>query len=167
MTKNINRSEWSIKSGYNKKLSRTAYPSRLFNSGKSNGLELILSHNERDTNFVCDGIMQHFTVFLNAPGESLETQIENFVQISEDVQIQVEPKLNEFSKGLSDYESNNRKCYFNYERKLRFFHNYTYSNCGAVCIANFTKQECGCVSYDMPSKCRFSSFNAVLIVNRW
>lgn len=55
------------------------------------------------------------------------------------------------SDGLRGYEPSKRQCFFNSDRQLRFFKVYTQNNCEEECLANFTKQECGCARFFMPS----------------
>lgn len=54
------------------------------------------------------------------------------------------------SEGLRYYEPKQRKCFYQTERKLSFYKTYTRSNCERECLANLTKQMCGCVSFAMP-----------------
>ncbi|GLG96277.1 Sodium channel protein Nach [Gryllus bimaculatus] len=48
------------------------------------------------------------------------------------------------------YSVEQRQCYFPGERPLRFFLQYTQSNCRLECLANFTLSQCGCVPFYMP-----------------
>lgn len=43
-----------------------------------------------------------------------------------------------------------RKCYFEGERKLKFFNSYTKLHCEIECQANATLAKCGCVNFWMP-----------------
>ena len=45
-----------------------------------------------------------------------------------------------------------RKCYFDDEKSLDYFTNYTRSNCLLECSFKFIKSVCGCVPYFYPSK---------------
>lgn len=45
-----------------------------------------------------------------------------------------------------------RKCYFDGERELRYFSIYSESNCDLECISNVSQELCGCVAFWMPSK---------------
>jgi amiloride-sensitive sodium channel len=51
---------------------------------------------------------------------------------------------------LRKYEPSIRQCYFEGERKLRFFNTYTKALCEYECIANYTLEKCGCVKFSMP-----------------
>lgn len=65
--------------------------------------------------------------------------------------ISVKPKMM-LTEGLEDYDPNIRQCYFDSERKLRFYRNYTQTNCEVECLTNHTLAQCGCVKFSMPSK---------------
>lgn len=42
-----------------------------------------------------------------------------------------------------------RECYFEDEKKLKYFKSYTRKNCFTECIANITLHRCGCAKIDM------------------
>lgn len=55
-----------------------------------------------------------------------------------------------------------RNCFFDNERQLKFFKIYSKSNCEVECLTNITYKECGCVLYwmpRMPQMFRFMSLN--------
>jgi amiloride-sensitive sodium channel len=54
------------------------------------------------------------------------------------------------SPKLQSYDPKVRQCFFEDEKKLRFFKLYTQSNCEIECLANFTLNTCGCVKFSMP-----------------
>jgi amiloride-sensitive sodium channel len=43
-----------------------------------------------------------------------------------------------------------RECYFESERKLKFFKSYTKAHCDYECMTNYTLKVCGCVKFSMP-----------------
>jgi hypothetical protein len=43
-----------------------------------------------------------------------------------------------------------RGCYFEDEKKLKFFKIYTKNNCDLECMTNYNKEFCGCVHFSMP-----------------
>lgn len=92
--------------------------------------------------------------------------------------LRISPKLTTTSASLHRYRPNVRRCFFNSERRLRFykrtfswtfglcchhFHSnfqfypfswdveYTQTNCESECLANFTLAFCGCARFSMPS----------------
>jgi amiloride-sensitive sodium channel len=58
------------------------------------------------------------------------------------------------SPELQKYDVKYRQCYFDGEKKLKFFKIYTEKNCKFECLTNLTLTKHGCVRYYMP---RFKS----------
>lgn len=54
------------------------------------------------------------------------------------------------TENLEEYDYKTRQCYFEGERKLQLFKNYTRSNCQLECLAEFTRVQCSCVHFSMP-----------------
>lgn len=68
------------------------------------------------------------------------------------------------SEGLRNYKPEQRKCFYQSERRLHFFKMYTQDNCEKECLANLTKTMCGCVKFSMPSKyAKYTKFNCNFI----
>lgn len=82
------------------------------------------------------------------------------VPVLEKVEIMVKAKLVSTSEELRGYEPNQRGCFYSSERKLHYFKIYTENNCETECLANFTRLQCGCVRFSMPSMpTLYSPFN--------
>lgn len=155
---NTNVSHWTLNGGYeeddldeydfNKE-----YPLRVIGSGRSAGLDLSLQLDDRDYDFICKGYDQGFIVALTMPGETLKMSSNSWrVPTLENTLITIQPKITVTSKGLLNYRPDQRQCFFALERQLRFFKMYTQSNCEVECLSNYTKRECKCVKFSMPSK---------------
>jgi acid-sensing ion channel, other len=56
----------------------------------------------------------------------------------------VKPKMMVTEDKLRDYSVESRECYFSNERHLKYFEQYTQSNCEVECEANLTLQYCQC-----------------------
>ena len=54
------------------------------------------------------------------------------------------------TENLQNYEPAVRQCYYENEKKLQFFKNYTRLNCQLECISNFTLKYCHCVHFSSP-----------------
>lgn len=54
------------------------------------------------------------------------------------------------TENLEYYSSATRQCYFEGEKELQLFKNYTRSNCLTECLANHTRESCGCIHFSMP-----------------
>lgn len=149
---NPNISGWTLDDGYKGKLQKIEYPIRLFNSGHLVALALFLNLSEDDLEYVCQLTGLGFKVILSMPGETVETSGTSFqVPLFESTRIVIRPTYTITSDSLSNYLPIDRRCFYNSERKLRFFKIYTEGNCETECLSNFTKHECGCVRIAMPS----------------
>lgn len=49
-----------------------------------------------------------------------------------------------------NFPPESRNCYYEDERKLKFFKMYAQSHCEFECLANYTLKKCGCVRFSMP-----------------
>lgn len=57
------------------------------------------------------------------------------------------------SHKIKKWTSELRNCYYQHEKKLKFFYIYTLHNCEIECRANNTLNVCGCNAYYQPSEC--------------
>lgn len=148
---NFNMTHWSLENGYEDKMDKTSYPRRIFNSRSDVALsvELYLAD---DNFFACADLKAGFRIFFHVPGEipKMSRQF-HYVTLSENMEFSIKATMITTSEGLRSYKSSQRQCFFNSNRQLRFFKIYTQNNCEAECLANFTKLECGCVKFSMPS----------------
>lgn len=148
---NLNVTNWSLEMGYDKVSNRTTYPFRSFNSGYKGGLQARVQIEKENLNYYCHEHGLGFKLILSVPGDTYQISRQSFqIPLSEDVRLAIKPKQIITSKKLRKYEPNERECFFNDERQLYFFKNYTKNNCEAECLANYTKRECGCVGFYMP-----------------
>lgn len=149
-------SQWSVENGYEREFERGEYPIRVFDSDESTTLEINLRFDKRNFHRFCQMISQGFNVFLMPP---YDTNIMTYEAVgvapSEDTHIQFAPKLTTTSNGLRKYSPLRRDCFFQSERRLRFFKTYSSVNCLMECRANFVQKTCGCVGFSMPSTILF------------
>lgn len=146
-----NISQWSIENGYGTQSNENEYPYRVSNSGNIANLFTLLTVEKENLEYVCSVL--GFRVILGAPGDTLKVSEYSFrVSLTEESYLSVKPKLITTADELRDYHPIRRQCFYSSERQLRFFKKYSQNNCEAECLANFTKIECGCVKFHMPSK---------------
>lgn len=143
-------SGWSLEHGYANALNGIEYPLRVTNVGRRTGSTVLFKFNQDDLEYLCKGSDQGISVILSTPGETLKMGNSFQMPHSEYTKIAIKTKLTETSQKLRAYTPYQRQCFFSDERQLRFYRNYTQSNCEAECLANFTKIECGCVAFFMP-----------------
>lgn len=150
---NSNTSNWNFEDGYDKISQMKVYPNRIFNAKQFGAFYIILQLSDEDIEYMCSGIIEGFKLTLTTPGEIRKSTTYYFqVLLSEQAEIFIKPKLITTSKKLRQYTPRQRQCFFDSERQLRFFKIYNQNNCEAECVSNFTKEECGCVKFSMPSK---------------
>lgn len=93
-----------------------------------------------------------FIIALHMPDEKVDIYKNSIYMPSEQHgSISIKPRVTVTSEGLRSYSPQVRGCYFRSERQLRFFKSYSLQKCEIECLANFTRNKCGCVRFDMPS----------------
>jgi amiloride-sensitive sodium channel len=149
---NSTKIEWSLEKGY-PTADIDILPRRVLGSGAKAGLNIVLGLFETDLEYLCRGPVQGFKILLHTPGEIPRVSKHYFrVPLHQEVLVSVKPQIITTAGNLDQYHYNRRQCYFNHEKQLKYFKIDTQSNCELECLANFTRQECGCVKFSMPSK---------------
>lgn len=111
-----------------------------------------LSRAKTRKNFKIRDYEVRFSIVLHMPDELADTTGNNIlIPWKHYGRISIKPQVMGISEGLNNYKPHERGCYFHLERQLRFFKSYSEAKCEMECLANFTKSECGCVPYYMPS----------------
>lgn len=110
---------WSLENGYPDERTDSEYPFRVHDPGRKESLELILKSYEKHRSFSCSDYRQGFNVYINVPGESLQSANNLPVELSEDVQITIKSKIVTYSEALRSYTPIQRGCFFNVERQLK------------------------------------------------
>ena len=149
-TNNPNISHWNLDNGYDTTTAEeNEYPIRIF-SAKSIHLIVIAWIFNNDVGLVCEA--EGFQIGLTVPGDSVRFLDTVYMEMMQFIDVNIKPRMIITSNNLRDYSPNQRQCFFDSERRLRFFKIYTQHNCERECLANFTKSQCGCVKYSMPSE---------------
>jgi amiloride-sensitive sodium channel len=143
-------STWSLEKGYMNS-EKSSYPYRTSTPGLDFSLDFHLMLNESDFDYTCRDAGQGFKVVLHSPADFPVVSKSFFrVPMDQEVLVSVRPNLVTTSAGLRRHSPNVRRCYFDGERKLKFFKVYTQSNCELECLSDFTFKQCGCVKFSMP-----------------
>lgn len=66
------------------------------------------------------------------------------------MEIKIIPKSFRTDDDFRKFSPEIRKCYFEGERKLKYFKTYTKAHCEWECKTNKTLEVCGCVKFSMP-----------------
>lgn len=67
----------------------------------------------------------------------------------EDLDVLITPVIVEADENLRTLSSERRQCYFQNERKLKYFKTYTKRNCDLECLSNLTYSSAGCVLFNV------------------
>lgn len=150
-------SDWNLENGYKIAVNESSYPVRVYSAKKSSALDFMLLSMKEEVEYMCRVLEPGFKLFFHTPGDVIfphawsPNAIEFRVPFSGDVKISITPKYITTAPALRTYRPEQRNCFFNSERRLRFFNVYSENNCRAECLANYTLNECGCVKFSMPS----------------
>ncbi|KAH8325081.1 hypothetical protein KR074_008479, partial [Drosophila pseudoananassae] len=141
---------WSLETGY---LDQDEYanPQRTSYSSSKYGFLAFLQETPTDIEFDCRRLNKGYKIFFNSP-ESVPLTSTNYILAShkDDVLVSLLPSYVMSSESLQEIPPDQRKCFFNHERELRFFRTYSQNNCQTECLANFTVSRCGCAKFWMP-----------------
>lgn len=132
---------WSLEAGYST-IDTETYPRRVPSLGFENALVIMLVLHKEDMDYTCSLKSPGFKFILHTPGELPEVSKESFkVLLEQEVSVIVRPSIMTTSESLRRYSAKTRKCFFNYERNLKFFKLYSKYHCDQECLANFTLGE--------------------------
>lgn len=125
----------------------------MFGIGQNDRVKIILFSLNDDSYKYCDAFTHGFHIALHSP-EELPRFPSDFIQIpmSYIIHMAIKPNRIATSNRLKSYSPQQRGCFFKTERHLRYFELYSQRKCELECLANYTKIECGCVEFWMPSK---------------
>ncbi|CAG5077424.1 Similar to ppk28: Pickpocket protein 28 (Drosophila melanogaster) [Cotesia congregata] len=142
--------DWKPETGYNDSVHPETQPWRPYGAGKYYGLTLVLDTNIKE--YYCSSTASvGFKLLLHNPVETPKMADFGFaISPGEETRIVITPRINTASLSILGIPRKKRKCFFNTERKLKYYRTYTQRNCLLECEANFTQQICNCVQYYMP-----------------
>lgn len=142
----VDEPQWSLSDGYSSESSD--YPLR---ASVKNHLGFMMILNNNDESNICREFTKTYTLFIHKPNEIPTTfHDENFVKFEGTKNIYITAKYFTADESLKGYSPTQRRCYFEGEKKLKFFASYTKAQCEFECLTNFTLKSCGCVRYSMP-----------------
>lgn len=152
VVQNKNSSNWSLQNGYSNTYNNENYPYQSVVSGIPIDFSILLNTFKNNIAIQCSGIDQGFKIILSTPDDALQMSQNYFrLPLLHISAINIEPELTITTEKLRRFQPHQRQCFYGDERQLRFFKMYSQINCKVECLANFTKQECGCVRFSMPS----------------
>lgn len=156
---NPNGTHWNREEGYHESNAENffLYPYRVY---QTNIFDFVVTFLET----WLDGSFQLCVYF--APGFRLSVHLSDEIPFAFEDIIHVPPGHDSFvyintkvitSNDLRSYTPHERRCYFQSERRLRFFKSYSRKKCELECLTNLTKSNCNCVRFYMPSECQYNN----------
>lgn len=145
----IPKSDWNLQEAYGTKEPHV-YPHRASGSGDNGGIQFeIWRQSEEVKN--SGSFNKGFKLVVHLPCEipQFDKQYYRF-PLEKSATMIIRPTMIDTELDLKNYDIHERHCYFENEKKLNFFKNYTRSNCELECLAEFTRRECQCIHFSMP-----------------
>lgn len=119
-------SDWKMDRGYPEKPNVELYPYRVFGTGPHSSLMVVLKLYKSDISYLCSGAVQGFKITFQSPHEQPQLW-NNYFYISPGTAsaFKIYPNLVFTLPNVQRYSPNIKHCFFNSERQLRFFKEYT------------------------------------------
>lgn len=143
-------SDWFLDKEYDS-VKVKVYPRRVIGSGSHSGLTAELRMKKTNLNPGCKRGLQGFRLSLHTPVEIPQMSKQFYsIPFQKQTTFSIRPNMIYSSKDVEDYDPVSRQCFFNYEKKLKFFKTYSKSSCELECLAEQVLSSCGCVKFAMP-----------------
>ncbi|KOB71904.1 Uncharacterized protein OBRU01_07917 [Operophtera brumata] len=154
---------WSMEKGYSD-LENDPFPIRGNKNLASPDLEIYLRSREIYRDPLCNSLKSGFEIYLHHPADYPQSSLYHYSALSGEVtSLAVSLHAQSTSDSLARYSPEVRQCYFQTDRYLRYFKNYTTKNCEAECLSNYTKEHCGCVGCRCLPVCNSVEYNAEVL----
>jgi amiloride-sensitive sodium channel len=114
-------------------------------------LNLLTFMKDVDIPNLCEARRHGYKVILHLPNE-IPTMFhpETYFQLKSSSTLSISAEVIKYDESLRRLSPDQRGCFFDDERQLRFFKYYTQRNCEYECMTNYTLKTCGCVKFSMP-----------------
>jgi len=140
--------QWSLDHSYAKDHDADSVP---VNAEKGKFFSFNIHLNEFDTSNICMQIGNIFSFYIHLPNEiMLPMHQEHYVEFKQKRDIVLAAKAYKVDEGMKKFPTKIRGCYFEDEKRLKYFKTYTKVLCEYECMTNYTLSECGCVKFSMP-----------------
>lgn len=128
------RANWTV-FGYPPGEEAVAFPLRILGAGKKAGVSFVLRMRKKDIDYSCRETADGFRLTLHTPDEIPRTASYYYkIPFNAETLIAIQPRVMSTSDHLKRYQPRKRQCYFQGEKRLRFFKSYTQSNCKLECL---------------------------------
>lgn len=99
----------------------------------------------------CEVMNKNYKIFFHLPHEYPNRfHAYKYIESSGSKRIFLTAEYYDSDPEMRKFPPENRECYFEGERHLKFFKSYTQKQCHYECLTNFTLSQCGCVKFSMP-----------------
>lgn len=163
-TNNESKIHWRLDHGYADSLTKGIIPYRLT---KANVHIARTFSTVEDAINVCN--LRTILVKIHMPNE-IPTIFHGGFQVEQthEKRLKLRAKATKADSSLRVYSPSTRLCYFDDEKKLRYFKTYTKHQCYLECLAEDVIGKCGCVAFYMPrnSSTRVCGFKEAMCVHR-
>ncbi|XP_050520966.1 pickpocket protein 28-like isoform X2 [Daktulosphaira vitifoliae] len=141
---------WSPDKGFKKNSTSFDIPWKIVEGFSKNSISLALNfdkNNKKKCSLKGSGYVLILHSPVNVPNMILPT-----AYIFRDEALYVSTVVSAWptSQGISNWKPRQRKCYFQHEKKLKYFKIYTENNCDVECRANISIKKCGCSAFYHP-----------------
>lgn len=136
--------DWSLEKGYtNKNENKDFYP---FNIGRVVE-EYLFDLTKEMKKYSCGP----FSIIIHLPCE-IPTMFHKTIPVEygNEMSIFMAAKSQRMDDAMRDFSPDVRKCFFQGERKLKFYKYYSKAHCELECLANDTLKDCNCVPFYLP-----------------
>ncbi|KAJ8943545.1 hypothetical protein NQ318_023056 [Aromia moschata] len=143
--------DWTVGYGYGDLADVETFPRRALLAGSMNALIVNLNVSLEDLDYACTSF-QGFQVVLHKAVRFPTVQQHYFrVPLRKSVIVAISPTQLITSDNVKAYSVAKRRCYFQSEKRLKYFKHYTQYNCKLECLTKLTLKKCGCVAFYMPN----------------
>ncbi|EAT48028.1 AAEL000917-PA [Aedes aegypti] len=147
-------SSWNLELGYNNSNHIPSYPVRAFRIGTLHGVSVVIQQRAiPEVNRHRPNTTASFQIILHVPNEYPQSSNVYYeIPANQDGELHITPHMTTTSEELEDYLPSKRQCYYQGERKLKYFQHYTVANCELESIDNYITQYCGCAMFPVPGR---------------
>lgn len=125
---------WTIR-GYENTRDPNVYPRRVFGSGISAGVQISLFTRLKEIDYACKQETNGYKLILHPPDELPRTSLHyHLIQLGAESHISVQPRVMSTTDNLRKYDPLKRQCYFEDDKKLKYFKHHNMAHCKMECF---------------------------------
>ncbi|VVC45170.1 Epithelial sodium channel [Cinara cedri] len=146
-----NESVWTPENRYSINATPFDLPWRVTGDTIENAVRLVFNLKNTNLGGHCPETDSGLTIIVHNPADTpIGMKPTAYVTRNNMLSISLSIVVIHTSPKITNWTPKNRNCYFQNEKKLKFFKIYTSHNCEVECRANNTLEECGCNAYFQP-----------------